>query len=600
MSGPGRESIARPILLGWLFAALLLCLINVEGIAGLRFPDPDDAMRLLEVRDWLGGQSFYDVAQHRLAGGAFAMHWSRLVDLPLAAVMLLADPLVGEAVSDRVAMVTVPLLTLLLALALIARLTRRVAGREVAILSVLVAPLSPPLVYQLMPMRIDHHGWQAALSLAASCWLLDRPTTRNGVLAGLALGTLLTVSLEGLPFVAAVIAIAALAWVIDRARGRFLAALTATSFTAALALHVATRGPGMWLPACDAMAPGWLAALGVAAAAIGGSVAAAPRRRWVRLLLLGAGGIASLLALRAVSPGCLHGPFASLDPLVRTFWYDQVLEGLPLWKQSLGRAVVTVALPLVGLGVTARMAWVSEGEARTCWLLLGALLGAATLVACMVNRAGVTANALGVPGSTLLLASLLRRARAVPQFGRRVMATVLALFSASPGLVVVLIPITLSGLGAKSAAGAGPGAAGQPACERFEQVRALGALPPATIFLPLDVTPDLIATTRHRAIAGGYHRNAGAMSRVITAFTAAPDNARRIIEGTGADYVAGCPELNEVVLYANSAPHGLWARLERGERFDWLQPVAIHGSPVLAWRVVRPMRERLRSATARP
>lgn len=56
---------------------------------------------------------------------------------------------------------------------------------------------------------------------------------------------------------------------------------------------------------------------------------------------------------------------------------------------------------------------------------------------------------------------------------------------------------------------------------------------------------------------------------------------------SGADYVAGCPGANETEIYKAEAPPGFWARLERGERFDWLQPVRIPGSPVLVWKVVR-------------
>ena len=57
-------------------------------------------------------------------------------------------------------------------------------------------------------------------------------------------------------------------------------------------------------------------------------------------------------------------------------------------------------------------------------------------------------------------------------------------------------------------------------------MRALRTLPPGLVFTAIDLTPEVIATTGHRAIAGGYHRGAAAMDMVMTGFTAAPDAAR--------------------------------------------------------------------------
>src|SRR5262245_55540202 len=55
--------------------------------------DPDDYMRLNEVINWLHGQGWYDLSHPRMAPGAHTvLHWSRLVDLPIA---FLAFPLVG-------------------------------------------------------------------------------------------------------------------------------------------------------------------------------------------------------------------------------------------------------------------------------------------------------------------------------------------------------------------------------------------------------------------------------------------------------------------------------------------------------------------------
>ena len=154
----------------------------------------------------------------------------------------------------------------------------------------------------------------------------------------------------------------------------------------------------------------------------------------------------------------------------------------------------------------------------------------------------------------------------------------------SPSLAAAGAVAVASGRGEARRSAIGP--ATRPACQRFADIRGLAALPPATIFAPVDVTPDLLATTPHRAVAGGYHRNSAAMHRVEAAFTGAPGAARALVEASGATVLAACPGLNEMELYAHIAPRGLWARLARGERIGWLVPIAIPGSPVLAWRVV--------------
>ena len=72
--------------LAFLLIALLLLVANVPAIAGMRFPDPDDTLRLVQVRDLVAGQGWYDLRQHRVDAphGGVPMHWSRLVDIPLA------------------------------------------------------------------------------------------------------------------------------------------------------------------------------------------------------------------------------------------------------------------------------------------------------------------------------------------------------------------------------------------------------------------------------------------------------------------------------------------------------------------------------------
>lgn len=590
-----RQSLWPVILGGWSVAAAILVALSFGAITHLWFPDPDDAMRLVEARDWLAGQSWWDVSQHRLWDGHFAMHWSRLVDLPLAGTMALLDPVVGPGLSTRITITIVPLLTLLAVMALGATITRRLCGFERAKLAVLLAPLSVPLLYQLRPLRVDHHGWQIVFALLAVLALIGRPDRRSGMMLGGALAILLTISLEGLPITAAILGVAMLGWAVYPARRDQALAAVWTLTGIVTLLQVATRGPAMFSPACDAVSPAWIAAL--AAGTCGATLAMLlPRLPLAgRILMLAAAGVAAVATLLSIDPLCLSGPFATLDPFVRRFWYENVSEGMPIWTQTPGWAVMTVGFPITGL-IGGAFAWrASVGEDRLRWTMMLALAGATFLLSLLVIRTGSTANALALPGGAWALSAMLGRARAVRAILPRTVATAGALLAATPGLAgsAFLGPRegSASPPAPTSAPGHAPGHTTLPivraSCDQGREISDLAALPTARLFAPVDVTPQILATTPHSAIAGGYHRNIAALHRAMATFMADPDTAHLWVRESGARYIVGCPGTNELEMYKHFAPTGLWARLERGERIDWLRPVVIAHSPVLVWQVVR-------------
>ena len=93
---PGDECVAEVRWKGqalriWLVLVGLFLLIGALDIYRLEFPDPDDALRLAQVRDLIAGQSWFDLHQYRIdpLNGGVLMHWSRIVDVPLAALILL-------------------------------------------------------------------------------------------------------------------------------------------------------------------------------------------------------------------------------------------------------------------------------------------------------------------------------------------------------------------------------------------------------------------------------------------------------------------------------------------------------------------------------
>ncbi len=150
----------RWLALIWVILATTLTLraFRIEGPAPF-FADTDDAMRIVVVQDFIRGQGWYDLVQHRLnAPFGAEVHWSRLVDLPLAGLLLALTPILGEPAALVVTGTLWPLLLVGAVLYLSARLCLELVGEE-AVLPALVLPiLNPAILAEFTPGRVDHHN----------------------------------------------------------------------------------------------------------------------------------------------------------------------------------------------------------------------------------------------------------------------------------------------------------------------------------------------------------------------------------------------------------------------------------------------------------
>ncbi len=584
--GNDSRSAWRPVLLSWLILAAALLALKAPQIAAMQFGDPDDALRLVQVRDLLAGQSWFDLHQYRVAAPeGVAMHWSRLVDVPIAAVILLLRPLLGTHGAELAAIVAVPLLTLLCALALVGRLAVRYFNREVATLACLSFALAIPLMWQFTPLRIDHHGWQIVLALLALSGLHAAEARIGGVIVGLALAATLSISIEGLP-------LAALFLVVCGFRGlrapdaRFDWLLTATAALAggSALLFLATRGIGDLAQHCDQVSPVHLAmfawtALGVAALRF-----AAPRHLAVSLAglaLIGGGALAILLG---AAPQCRGGGFAELDPLVLRFWLPSVAEGMPFWHARPHLAAVIVAGPLIGLLGTWRLWREAEpAQQRALWGDHLFVLFGAWVIGMMVARASATALAFAAVPAAAQVSLWIDNLRKAPALKR------LAGYAGMAALLVPGIPVAVAaGLVAPKADAAESGAGGAASCHFDRAATALDRLPPTDILVPLDMGPDILVRTHQRVIATGHHRGSAAMHDVIAAFLAPSAEARAIMQSRHATMVMICPAVSRQSVYAKVAPDGLMARLVANRPPEWLAPVDLApGSGLQFWQVVR-------------
>ena len=580
-----RPALAPELLvrvgLAWAMIAALLLVTNLREIAALRFPDPDDMLRLVQVRDLIAGQGWFDLVQHRVnaAEGGVAMNWSRLVDLPLAGMILVLAPLFGQPLAENIAVVAVPLLTFGCALLLAGRIAWRLVGDEATGLACLAMALSVPVIAQMRPLRIDHHGWQVVLALAAANGLMARNSRVGGWIVGLALAAWLSISLEGLPMAAAFCAVGALRWVRKRQdAGWFVHTMQALAVGSA-GLYAATRGFGDLGQYCDAISPVHLAIFGLGALAATGLAALEPLPR--PAVVGGLAAIAGLGAatLVALAPQCVGG--GSADPLVARMWYDGVGEGLPVWRQSPTLALQIVVPPLIGLVACLRLAGRSSDWLHRWWVDYAVLLGAALVLSLMVARAGAVAGALAAVPLGWQIREWIRSARMMRRPGKRVLA-----FAAMAVALLPALPLTLLTFAMPAEAATAVAPARASACDAPSPARALRALPRGEIIAPLDIGPGLLYETGHSVIATGHRRGERGMRDVILAFTGNEAAARRYLAARGTDYLVLCPGLGEPGRYATAFPNGLMARLIEERPPAWLEPVRLPGDGSMkVWRI---------------
>ena len=123
------------------------------------------------------------------------------------------------ALAERLMRTAWPMLWLLPAMAGTAAIAWRIAGREAALIALLLALVGLPAFHQFRPGRIDHHNVQIALSVlvvAATVWS-DRvrwAAYAAGALTALALA----IGLECLPYLLVCAAAFALRYIVDAQR----------------------------------------------------------------------------------------------------------------------------------------------------------------------------------------------------------------------------------------------------------------------------------------------------------------------------------------------------------------------------------------------
>ncbi|MBZ9818860.1 GtrA family protein [Mesorhizobium sp. CA4] len=572
----------------------MLVVLTINAVSG--FPtlanygaDNDSMLRLVEVRDLLGGQSWFDLHQYRMGtSGGFVMHWSRLVDTPLALIIMAFDALgASTAAAERAAQIIWPTLLYGLTIFVLMRASQRFAAANVAMPAIILSTAALFFLMIYSPGVIDHHNVQLLLT-AASLWLLmEAPFWRPAaLLSGICAGLTLAVGMETAPYVAVLGICAAVLFILDD-KERVTARGFGLGFAGIASLvFVATIRPADWgVAQCDAFssfqfAVAALSGFGLAIAAA--LTASTTRARLVSMLALA---VAVAAAVMLFFPQCLASPYAGMDERIRTYWLADVIEAQPFWSVAIHQPKLMaaryvtpfIAILLIGFQLRTRRL---RGEETLAAILL--------LVAFVVSLWQVRGSTFSVAFAILPLSAWIAKIR--------LRADAAPSWRLSAGIVLAwLVSLNATWTGVAIAAQSMVQTAPQRinsdpdhavTCGKPGDFRDLAAMPATTVLASSNLGSGILVFTGHRTLAGPYHRNVGGNLAMLDAFMGAPDAARAVIEREHVGLIAICRGNTEEISLASDAPEGLAAALLRGDLPEWLElDQSTAGKPIEIYKV---------------
>ncbi|OAP41357.1 hypothetical protein AU381_05660 [Sinorhizobium glycinis] len=555
---------------------LTVKLMRAEDYVGR---DNDDAMRLVQVRDLLAGQSWFDLTQTRLGlDGGTLMHWSRLVDLPIAALIALFTPIAGPERAEAIALAIWPILLVAPLLAAMGLAGRRLGGSQCMHFCLGFTAIFVVTGNRFQAGAIDHHNIQIVLVATMAAMLVDRQYRATSfAMAGAAAALAIAIGVETTPFVAAVCLVVAVLWAWEGAAFAAPAVAFGTSLAATVsAAFFLTVPPHLYhASTCDNLSIAFfsLSAAGGALLALA-AAAASDLGRKGRFVVLGVGGFVLAGIVLSIAPECLRNPLASLDPLLFDLWLNKVTEArsfLALARQDPGSLG---AFYFTGLFAVLICAWrIFRGEPIVPHLILLTLVFVNWCIALVQVRGAVYSNLLAILPISLLLVSLrsrMMRERSNPRASLLYVATVLV---SVPAVWAVAGELTLNGVAVVTGDADAQERADR--CYSAEAMADLRRIAPTLVVDPSNMGASILRFTEHRALSAPYHRNPDGMLTELRIGLADPDAAAAMLKRLGDPVLAFCAKDPQTRMIIERAPQGLYGHLNAGDVPSFLTPLPV-------------------------
>jgi hypothetical protein len=574
------------VVLVWLGFCAVWIFQHYDAIRWFRLGDTDDNMRMMQVRALLHGQDWFDLRQYRMNVPYGAnIHWSRLVDLPIAGLILGLRPFLGGPGAERWAVGIAPLLPYLLLLFSVALTTRRLIDRRAFPFVLLAMFFAASTNGMFEPERIDHHGWQLALLALSISAIADPKRARGGVVLGISTALSLAIGLEMIIYLAILGVAVVLFWVDDaeeseRLRGYAVALGGGTALSFLVFASYDNRSA-----VCDALSPVWLSDALIGSAVMYGLTLLSPADWRKRLGLAIVAGLI-IAGFHAVTwPHCLQR-LEGVSPEVDRLWLSHVKEARPFYRHGWRIATLIMALPATGLIGWGLLIWMRRKDREALRRVIGAAAPAVAATALLFwqTRTGPASQMMATIGCAALGWFLVPLAWNARNSVVKVIGTVVAVCVAAGAAVPFLVGFIPEEKATPRGASIGRANA---LCGSLWGMRPVALQPKGIVFTFVDLGPRLITITHHDAITGPYHRNGEQIADVMNAFRGSADQAHRLITKYRSNYLLTCPNSSTTTIFMSEAPKGFYGQLERGQVPNWLQPLQLpKDSPFKMWRVV--------------
>ncbi|MGI9399982.1 MAG: hypothetical protein ACR2O0_01895, partial [Rhizobiaceae bacterium] len=561
--------------------------------------DTDDYQRLLEVRSWMAGQSWYDVTNYRMDPPFGAeMHWSRLVDVPIAALVWFFDLFVDISLAERITAIVWPAILLIITVFMVLAICRRLDASINPLLALLFTVTCVTALTEFRPGRLDHHSIQILFFLTIVLGLVSTSSRLGYFLIAFAAAASISIGLDAILLIVLALAWIGLEWALGNDRDGAGLIRTGIGLLVAMPVMMAvTISPDKWfLAACDQISILYVQAFSLIGAtfivlALAGRQLdkivqnfSAGQSAAIRLALGGLlAGFCAFLVL-TLHPQCASGPFGAIDPELQERWLGGVNEAKGLAEQMAENPQLWVWVFAYGILMLAIAAYVlkSRFSVRREFLVLFVLLAASFLAGFLQYRALRIGVFAAIPFCVVFWHMLWQRVSAYwPEGGLKpgIVQTVATVMLLSPTWLgaASLLPSSDDtsypiGTAVASESRVPDWKLEEPdlLCNRQSQFKLLASLPNSFVMTDINSGPATLVFTDHDVVGGPYHRNTRAILDMVDFYTSDLQKPEQIARRRGVDYVTYC-EMQRPLKKSEKASDALLVHIMNGTEPAWLK-----------------------------